>query len=397
MEIYIAVLVIILILDRILKPENSIKRKKCYAIIIFIMLGGLSALRKYTVGNDLHYQYYGYFIRMQNVSWAQLFSMNTRYEPGFLSFLKIIGSISSNPQFMIASHSIIVIGYFCHFFYRYCERITIAVFLFVTMNHWFQSMVIMRQMLAVCLALLGTEILIKKSYGGLRFIPVVLLDLVAISMHYSAIIVFAFIIINYLHFNNGTFVFFSILGTVLFFSRVLFEWIVDFMESVLTKYNFLNEQYFYFSHQILEKSRYNMSGIYAFVPYLLTFVCSGLLLLNWRVRIKIGNGEIYHGEPKRYDDQLYSNDFLMYSVLLVVLFRILSFSFPVIARFSQYFIVFEYVLLGRILNEMKRTGIRQFTGAAIIIVTSIAFIMMNSDIRLNSVMTGTVPYKFFWQ
>ncbi|SFQ28035.1 EpsG family protein [Butyrivibrio proteoclasticus] len=93
------------------------------------------SLRKYTVGNDLHYQYYRNFIQYHDLPWKYIYSVRTRYEPGFLTFFKICGLISDNPQVMIIIHSLFVIGVFVYFFYENCDNLPIAIYLFVTLNH----------------------------------------------------------------------------------------------------------------------------------------------------------------------------------------------------------------------------------------------------------------------
>lgn len=87
----------------------------------------------------------------------------------------------------------------------------------------------------------------------------------------------------------------------------------------------------------------------------------------------------------------------MYSVLVVVVARIIAFNLPVFSRFTQYFMPFEYVLVGRVLAMMNNVYIKRIVILSVYVITAIAFIMMNSDLALNARMTGTVPYKFFWQ
>ena len=84
-------------------------------------------------------------------------------------------------------------------------------------------------------------------------------------------------------------------------------------------------------------------------------------------------------------------------VLVVVFLRILSFRIPIFSRFAQYFMPYEYVLMGRISGVIHNPYVRMLMVIVIYMITGLAFYMMNSSLRLNEIMTGTVPYEFFWQ
>ena len=171
-----------------LQPTNSAKNKKNYAIYAFILIGGLSMFRKFTVGMDLWGHYYSNYKAIININWSDILSYKSRYEIGYVVFCRIIGTITKNPQVLIIIHSVIVVGFFCHFFYRYSDDITMSFILFIALNHWFTSLSMLRQIIAVCLCLYSTEILIDKERGLKRIIAVMLCDLIAILFHYSAVI-----------------------------------------------------------------------------------------------------------------------------------------------------------------------------------------------------------------
>ena len=398
MQIYILTLVLLIVFSFILKPGMSQERKRWYAIFSFILLGGIQALRKYTVGNDLHYQYYGNFIKYNHLPWKYIFGVKTRYEPGFLTFYKLIGLVTDNPQIMIAVHSLFVIGVFVFFMYKNCDDLPLSMYLFVTMNHWFQSMVILRQILAVCFLLIATEILYAKLPMVVRYLAFGGLLLLAMSMHYSAVVGLVFLFIKNIRFNKTIFAISTFMGGLLFFSDGIFDWVMEQIGVILESSSIYAKQYAYFSSQLLKESKYTMSGIYSFVPYLMTFVFAGVLLMGWRVVVTVrpGNWEerFYR---KVYFCGNYSNDFLMYSILIVVMAKILAFSLPVFSRFTQYFMPFEYVLLGRVFKKIYNPYIRRICIIGIYVITAVAFIMMNSNLKLNARMTGTVPYLFFWQ
>ncbi len=398
MQVYIVTLALLILFTYIFRPSKTHEGKRRYAIFSFILLGGLSALRKYTVGNDLHYQYYGNFIKYHGMPWKYIFGIRTRYEPGFLTFFKLVGMITDNPQAMIAIHSLLVVGVFIFFMYKNCDDLPIAVYLFVTMNHWFQSMVILRQMLAVCILIIATEILYSKLPMLVRYLLFLGLLFLATSMHYSAVIGIVFLVIKNIRFSKLAFLISTIMGYTLFVSDAFFDWVMAQIRDFLVNNHVYAKQYAYFSSQLLDESKYTMSGIYSFVPYLVTFIFAGILLMGWKVVVTIrpqDKNELSHRKIEYCG--VYSNDFLMYAIMIVVMAKIIAFSLPVFSRFTQYFMPFEYVLLGRVLKSVNSTFVRRQSIFIVYAITTLAFIMMNSNLRLNAIMTGTVPYMFFWQ
>lgn len=402
MTVYVVVLCLLVIMDLIMHPRTSVFGRKMYAFFSFGLLGGLAAVRKYTVGNDLHYLYYALFKRCCETDFGYFFSRNRRIEPGFLVFFKAISFISENPQVMIIVHSLIVIGCFCFFFYRHCEDLPLSFFLFVTMNHWFYCMVIMRQILAVCVAIIACDVLWSKMRIVPRVILFSLLLGLAMSFHYSAFVIVSFGIFRHMRMTGKTFAFFSLISVLVFSSLNILEWFLGIVESFLAVSGIIGRQYSYFSTQVLKNAKYTMSGLYGFVPYLLTFVIGGYLLINWKVHVVVKTSALTkdYSIKKRtlpIDSCEYSDDFLLYMVLVVVFLRILSFRIPIFSRFAQYFMPYEYVLMGRISGVIHNPYVRMLMVIVIYIITGLAFYMMNSSLRLNEIMTGTVPYEFFWQ
>lgn len=151
-------------------------------------------------------------------------------------------------------------------------------------------MVILRQILAVCLVLIASEVLFSKISFLIRYFLFVLLLVLALSMHYSAFIGIVILIIKHISFNKTVFLFSTLGGIVLFFSNAIFYWLMDQIGDFIVGSKLLAKQYAYFSSQVLKESKYTMSGIYSFVPYLLTFIFAGLLLINWRIVITIRPG-----------------------------------------------------------------------------------------------------------
>ncbi len=403
MTIYVATLVGLVIMGMIFRPQTSQVGKKAYAIFAFGWLGGLAALRKYTVGNDLHYLYYSLYKRCCGTDIASFIIKNRRIEPGFLLFFKVISYISEKPQVMIIIHSLITIGIFIIFLYKHCDDLPLAVFLFVTMNHWFYCMVIMRQILAVCIALIANDVLWSKMKVGTRYLVFSLLVILAVVFHYSAFVIVVFCLLKYLKMSGKAFTLFSIISIMLFCSLNLLEWFLSIVESFLAVSGIIGKQYSYFSTQILKNARFTMTGLYGFVPYLLTFVMGGLLLIDWKYQV-VYKVNRYTRDVMRRDRERrliksddFTNDFLLYVILIVVLLKILAFRIPVFSRFAQYFMPYEYVIIGRITHALKYKVTRGFVLIFIYAITGVAFYMMNSNIRLNEIMTGTVPYMFFWQ
>ena len=352
------------------------RRKKRYILIAFTCLTVIAMLRSYNVGRDLQDHYYKTFMRVVNVDWKNLFDIG--YENGYLVFYKIISMFTDNGQWMIAIHSLFVVGITGWFVYRNSDNVVISTFLFITTNTWFMYMTMMRQSMAVCIVLIGLEVWKNKKLGIKRYIIYYLIVLLALQFHSSAIIAVFIPTFDFLQFKRKH-IFFSIIAMLGAF--VLYNQIFSALSILSVGKRDYTE--FYSS----SGAAINIISVYFVLLYVTFFLIGAFSLAYYGKREKNG-AEI---EPESNE---YSDNFLLYMALSLAVCRIVGLKINIVARMTYYFMPFIYVLIPRAIRRMHVQGNRKVIKWGLYLVMTIAFIWLGY--KSASSLYGTVPYTFFW-
>lgn len=352
------------------------RRKKRYILIAFTCLTVIAMLRSYNVGRDLQDHYYKTFMRVVNIDWQNLFDLG--YENGYLVFYKIISMFTDNGQWMIAIHSLFVIGITGWFIYRNSDNVVISTFLFITTNTWFMYMTMMRQSMAVCIVLIGLEVWKNKKLGPKRYIIYYLIVILALQFHSSAVIAVFIPFFDFLQFKRKH-IFFSIIAMLGAF--VLYNQIFSALSILSVGKRDYTE--FYSS----SGAAINIISVY-FVLLYVTFFLIGAFSLA------------YYGKRERYgveiesENNKYSDNFLLYMALSLAVCRIVGLKINIVARMTYYFMPFIYVLIPRAISRMRVYGNRKVIKWGLYVVMTMAFIWLGY--KSASSLYGTVPYTFFW-
>lgn len=381
MMIYIIILAIALLLG-LLNPNRTNKKRVRYVFVIFFLMTIISALRKYTIGIDLHNQYYELFTRAQFLSWNEV--GKTAYDVGYVVFNKLIGVFTANPQWLIAIHAIIVIGISGWFIYRNSDDVVLSTFMFITGNVWFMYMNIMRQSLAVCIGLIAIEIWKnKKCKQFYRYMLCIILYLVAISIHSSAFIIIVYPIIYIIKFRKNHIILSmgAILGSFLLYNQI-FSLVSNLINS---RRNYAD----YYSGSAAAGSAINIISIYWVVLFASIFFL-GYFTLIYRSR---QNYDVVN--YRNTDVNLFKNDFLMYAVLILVMCRIMALRSNIIGRAAYYFIPFLWILLPRAIKFESSIRNRRIIRMFYYTLMGFAFIWLGY--KSAAYLYGTVPYEFFWK
>lgn len=180
MTIYIAEIVLLSVLGAIFNNQGQIVRnKKRFAVLAFLVLTLVSGLRGFTVGADTR----TYVNLFQNISAISI--VNTRYEAGFILYLKGIALISKNPGVMLFISSAICIGSACWFMYRHSDNMLLSILLYIFLGGYFSQMNIMRQAIALSVLLVSSDMILREQW-----VKSLILIFVAISLHSVAVIWF---------------------------------------------------------------------------------------------------------------------------------------------------------------------------------------------------------------
>ena len=143
MVIYLVQLAIILLLSLVFHPESSDKGKRWFVFLSFILLTFVSGMRGFSVGVDTH-SYVSYFLRAGNYTLT-----NTRFEAGFVIYLKILRFFTNEPGVLLFISSIICVGSVCYFIYKFSKKPAVSLLLYIMLGQYFSQMNIMRQALAM--------------------------------------------------------------------------------------------------------------------------------------------------------------------------------------------------------------------------------------------------------
>ena len=183
MTVYLILIVLVWLFGVGFKANRSISGRKIFVWISFLMMTVISCFRDVSVGVDTKY----YVNIFQNIS-IYNFAIS-RYEIGFLYFLKAVHFISDDPYFLLTVCSIICIGIPCIFIYRHSEDVVLAMLLYIVLKSYFSQMTLIRQALATVFVMEAFSILLRGR-NTKRIVLSVCFILLGASFHTLAVTAF---------------------------------------------------------------------------------------------------------------------------------------------------------------------------------------------------------------
>ena len=179
--IYVVVLLLMVLL-RVLMPQDTKENRRTFAIVSFLALFLVSALRAPEVGRDTA-SFLAIFSKLHGRSFFDIFTYSTWVEPGFRLLLATVALFTSNGQWVIVVTSFLIHGSVSLFLYRHSKNVYLSFFLYMAMMIYPFYLNIMRQALAVAVLLFAWDCLKRR-----RWIGYLLLVLLAASFHVSALL-----------------------------------------------------------------------------------------------------------------------------------------------------------------------------------------------------------------
>ena len=198
------------------------KGKIFCVFLCFLELSFLSGFRSWNIGNDT-LAYVNTFIL--SINFPEL--MKSHMEIGFLYLNRFIGFFTNNPQAILITTSIFIIGVWMRTLYKYSTFLGLSLLLF-TILEFSSSMCIVRQEFSLCIILLGLPFVIKR-----QLIPFLAFVAIAMTIHTSAISAIGLYFIYPLKFKMKYF-FWVLIGTVVVF--VFLAPILDQIIGLLGRY-----------------------------------------------------------------------------------------------------------------------------------------------------------------
>ena len=183
MTVYIVLIFVILILGLGIKPRRSRQRRKIFLILSFLLMTTISGFRDFSVGVDT----ISYVYMFNNIDMINFFT--SRYELGFLYFLKIIRSFTENPTVFLLLSSAICIGVTCRFIFKYSDDPILSVLLYITLKPFFFQMTGIRQAIAMAFVMIAF-MLIMEQHKVRETVVAIVFMILAVQFHGMSIVAF---------------------------------------------------------------------------------------------------------------------------------------------------------------------------------------------------------------
>lgn len=234
------------------------RKNELYVIlcVIFVITMGF----RYRIGNDtVQYEYYYYHLIPNLIGLIKANIFNFRFEPGFMLIASIIKTVSPNDftlfQLVFAAFINIVIF---RFIYKNTNNLFLALLLYYFHSYIYFNAEIIRQATAICFFLLAWPYFVNR-----KWFKYYSLCLIALSMHYSAIICFILPIL-YLKsirrfFEINKYFYFLLLAVIIltiFNSIFLLDYVYQ-----LNMVGLLSDKMEAYSGRILDESSVNISHL----------------------------------------------------------------------------------------------------------------------------------------
>jgi hypothetical protein len=349
MTIYILMLLAILVFGLFTSVAfTSTRSKKIYAIVSFLMVFLISALRDISVGSDA-LGYVNYFFTVKKVPFSYL--LLYRFEPGYIVFNKLLSFFVNNEQVFLAIMALIILAMIFIGIYKYSSIPSLSVYLFITMGFFAFTLSGFRQAIAIGIVFLSFTLLKEK-----KLLLFVLTILLASLFHKTALI---FLIIYPFAHKKITVEYLmgaSILFLILFFIK---KSLLHFLT-----YTFLDE----YSSMLKSSQSFTLLSV-IFIIFIL-----GLFFLK----------PVLQRDPE---------NIILYNLILFAIFmQLFATESNNFTRIANYFYIYAILFIPEVLKSIKDKNIL-FIGCIIVVsLTFIQFIWLTPGSQLS-----IVPYEFFWQ
>lgn len=356
MLIYLLSVFFIIFIGLIFNYKNR-KQKKIYLIISFFILITIACIRDNNVGVDTE-QYVRNYKVISSLDFSELSSL--RYELGFSYLCKILSNFSENPQILIIVTSIFINISVLRFIYKNSDNVLLSTILYVIMNFYFSYMNIMRQAIAVSIILWAYEYLKKR-----RYIPFIILVILATMFHFSAILAIIFIVLKELKFNKK-FIYIMLILSLLSFC--------------------FGRQFFIFLCKLSPRLNDYLAGEFSGSNYFGALIEAIIYIIIFFVGIFIIKKE----DEEIFMDKSNKENLLIGIVGLTCILLVLVMKVSIFNRFSPYFSIFTIIWIPNILSKIKRRENRMLMTITILLLLITYFIVI---MLFRPEWYGTVPYS----
>lgn len=337
--------------------SNEKNYRKITLVICGLVMALMIGLRKYTNGSGDSEVYYNHWssvsqIGLENI-WSAVASSN--FEVGYSISVFLFSHLFPHPQFLFILSGIFMSVSVCLFVSKNCKNIPLALLAYNTLELFIFMVQGLRQAIAMCICLFAIE-QCKKNH----FIRFLLLILLAMSFHASAIVFLICYIFKFLKlkFTHVTLFIVSCIAIVAF---IPYLWnFVNFF--IRDNYDMVND----------------VEAATGFIPIIIFGV---VLLFAFIFRPTSSTNKEY---VQKYSLFFYMTAFAM--LLLSLRFRTAS----IVERICYYFAFGEIVMISNLTENIKDSDTKMAVKFAVVI-------LCFGVILHKAGYSSLVPYNFFWQ
>lgn len=343
---------LIMILIAVLSINNNYKKIKTYTIIL--VLFSLMAFKSENIGNDTK-SYIEFFYRLQNTN--SLLDEFSRFEVGYQVYVKIIGLIFTDVQWLFIITAIICTGCLLYTIKKLSLNHLYSLFLFIGLRFFYFFMSGLRQSIAVSIILVAFTYFIDKKMKYFY-----LLVFLASFFHFSALI---FLITPYLakvKVNKNLIIKFLLVMLALF---LCFDVLLKGVLSILPVY---------YSHYLDSKA--------AGVNNIGNFIGAVVPLLFITIAMGEKNRRIEH--------------FNIYIIFLLAsaAISLIATRASILDRFVQYYWIFSIFSITNIVYSIKD----KYKRSTVYFIATVLVVIYNMTLLyLRPEWHHIVPYTFFFE
>ena len=326
-NLLLIILVLVIYLITHYKTNNKVFSDKIFLMLVFILFFFLVGFRSVYMGNDT-ITYINLFKKCSSVSFKILSEM--RYEKGYLLFNYFLSSFVHNSRVFLIVFSFIFNYIVYRFIKKYSKDYLKSILLYICLLIIYLSMTMFRQYFAMLIVLISYKYAIEQ-----RKIPFILLIILAISMHSSAIVGLLIYPICNIKFTKKRFIFILLVTMLVTF----------FLGGMLNKISLI------FNYDILYEIRHESISVanllYALVYFIFTIIAMYV---------------------KKYCKDCGDNiDKYIYLLLFTTVFNIMALRMNVLSRMADYFSIFSIVAIPNVLANIKNFNTRRISNVILFI------------------------------
>lgn len=335
-------------------PINKSKQNILLGILLFFQFTIIAVLRHEYVGADL-ITYIEYFNYVSSSVITDFERKIMSFEIGYVLLNKIVSYFTSDSRILIIIIDSFIYISFCRFIVKYSKIPWLSFFMFVALGYYSHIYNIQRQFIAIAILTYSIHYALNK-----QFFKFILLVLLSMSIHKTAIVFLLIYPIVKIEFNIQTII-------ILFICICLFMYT---FANVILQYFMKLLEYEAYSDVMVEDTGYGM-----LILLLIVVIASYALCAKYKKSNKIIN--------------------LFFNILVVSLFlQVLAIKFNLFGRVVMYFAVYMIILIPNAISLIKSRDVRNVSSVIVGIFVTLYFFRY---IVIENVGSGIMPYRFFWE